>query len=166
MMLVWTASWILLGSLVSTASTLQAEADSPVLPVDKLGSLEIESRLTIQHATQVMNFVAAKHAVFASLRRGTSRRPVLVAWKPDGTLLWSSEQPEAYRLAVTRDHVVLAYDVGTRDAERGLIWVDAETGKETKRLRLPGRPMRMSFLPGTDLLTVFVMSAGRLEAMS
>lgn len=167
-------SLLFLAPLASVVSGQQSSPDSPALPVDKFGLVEIESRLTIKNATQVMNFVAVKHAVFASLRHMTKakddaepeRRPVLVAWKPDGTLLWTSEQPEAYKLAVTRDHVVLAYDAGYRDSERGLIWIDAETGKEARRVLLPGRPMLMRFVPELDLLIVFVMSAGRAGGSS
>lgn len=43
--------------------------------------------------------------LFASLRRRPEGRPVLAAWKTDGTPLWTAEHPEAYQLAVTREHV-------------------------------------------------------------
>jgi len=149
------------------------------------GALQIapDAAFSVKDATQIMNFLAADDAVFASVRyegpevespyrRGAGgpvmireRRSALAAWDTDGRPLWQQDYPAAYKLALADDKLVLAHDTGMADGERGLIWIDSRTGREISRVKLSGRPCHMSYYPQADLTVLIVMPQHRLRTL-
>jgi len=129
--------------------------------------------------TAVARFELAGGKLFASVRYGAGTSPVpygdrripvtvpqsktaLAAWDLDGNLLWKTDLPLAYRLAVAGNRVVLAHDDGSLHAERGLIWVDAGTGNELHRVPLPGRPASLDFNRHSESLLMVLYPQARM----
>ena len=131
------------------------------------------AQFSIAEQTQVLRFRVAGGRVFASVRyrAGTMPSPIrrtteplmipriqsaLAAWDLDGKLLWKTDLPLAYHLLVVGGQVVLAYDDGALHSERGLIWVDAATGKVIRRILLPGRPGSLALNLASESLVMIL----------
>jgi outer membrane protein assembly factor BamB len=112
--------------------------------------------------TQLLNFVAEKDAVFASVRAGAS---ALVRWDTQGKLIWKTEIIGAYKLARAGQVLALAYDSGESNAERGIYWIDPESGDILGQELLSGRPARMQYYPEANVLALIVYPKERMNAI-
>lgn len=150
-------------------------------PGDGPVQLGIYTRFTVEKATQIMSFVVSKDAVYASIRytgplitdpRIRSQRPwmtherhsAVVAWRPDGELLWQADYPEARYLALADDKLVLAYNSGWLYSKKGIIWIDRVTGQEAHRTEFGGRtelggsPLNLTYYPKVQLVVMLRIS--------
>lgn len=132
----------------------------------KAARLVQTARFSVPKQTQVLNFVATKKFVYASVRYRLrvmgDRKSALVAWDTKGKLLWRVETEEAYQLTLAGTQLVLAYE---QDAQykRGLIWIDPTNGKEIRRIPLSGRPFSPQYFPRekTYILYTYPMDHGQ-----
>jgi hypothetical protein len=86
--------------------------------------------------------------------------PALAAWTSEGRKLWQADYPVAYRLAIAGDEIALAYDDGSANAERGIIWIDSATGARLGSVRLGGSPYEMRYYREQELLVLTVELQG------
>jgi len=173
----------LIKELEATESVQSSVSDAP--PEASEREFVREARFCIPGQVQVLKFLATEQKVIASVRyragevkaadspyrRSFGERTVpviksaLAAWDLQGNELWKIGLPPAYHLILAGSEVVLAYDWGSSDSARGLVWVDPIAGREIRRVSLPGRPAKLAFNARSESLVMVLYPQRRLTVI-
>jgi len=114
-------------------------------------------------------YLACDDGVFASVMVKETAEPgqyALVRWQPDGTVAWRKPMPMAVQLVRAGGVLALAYDDGSLEAQRGLLMVDAATGKVLAETSLDGRPYGLSYYPRERLFITLLYPQHRLRTLT
>jgi hypothetical protein len=131
--------------------------------------LEVAHRYAIADQVQVLKYVVTDNVVYAAVRTGLAGggNHSLVAFdRETERMLWRNDDvPEAYQLTMAGDLLALAYDSGSANAERGLVMVQAATGKVTAEAKLDGRPATLEYWPQSKVVTLVVYPQRRMSVI-
>jgi len=121
---------------------------------------------------QIVRFIAEEDAVYASVHylaitgsQAPERKSALVCWKPDGRMRWQRDLPEAFQFACAGKILALIYDDGTLAAARGLLTIDADTGRTLTETQLDGRAAALQYYPREHVLACIIYPQHRMETL-